>query len=111
MKITLQLRFVFARYCDVFVSRHNCVIIYLFNIVTLFDNVRTTLYCGTFEFSVKITLQLRYVFARLCNVILLCQNDVVLLCQAYIIYWFEVKRFLITLELLYILTRLNYLWE
>ena len=52
-EIKLQLRF-FAPHCDVFLLRHSYVI-YLFNIVTFFDNVR-------------ITLQLRFIFARHCDV-------------------------------------------
>ena len=67
MEITLQLCFVFARHCDVFLLRYNYVI-YLFNVVTFFDNVRITLYFGTFELRMEITLQLRFVFARHCDV-------------------------------------------
>ena len=65
MEITLQLRYVFARH--VFLLRHNYVI-YLFDVVTFFDNVRITLYFGTFELRMEITLQLRFVFARHCDV-------------------------------------------
>ena len=54
MEITLQLCFVFARHCDVFLLRYNYVI-YLFDVVT-------------FELRLEITLQLRYVFARHCDV-------------------------------------------
>ena len=78
METTLQLCFVFARYCNLFLLRCNYVI-YLFDVVRFFDNVRITLYFGTFELRLEITLQLRYVFARHCDVILLCHNDVVLL--------------------------------
>ena len=75
LEITLQLRYVFARHCDVILLRdndvvllhHNCVI-YLFDVVTFFDNVRITLYFGTFELRMEITLQLRFVFARHCDV-------------------------------------------
>ena len=73
---TLQLRFVFARLCDIFLLCYNCVI-YLFNVVILFDNIRITLYFGKFELSLEITLQLRYVFAHDCDIILLCHNDVI----------------------------------
>ena len=55
MEITLQLRFVFARHCDVFLLRHNYVI-YLLVVVTFFDDVRTTLYFSTFELRTEITL-------------------------------------------------------
>ena len=50
-----------------FLLRHNYVI-YLFDVVTFFDNVRITLYFGTFELRMEITLQLRFVFARHCDV-------------------------------------------
>ena len=89
MEITLQLCFVFARHCDVFLLRYNYVI-YLFDVVTFFDNVRITLYFGTFELRLEITLQLRYVFARHCDVILLRHNDVVSLRLNYAIYLFDV---------------------
>ena len=67
MEITLQLCFIFARYCKVFLLRYNYVI-YLFDVVTFFDNVRITLYFGTFELRMEITLQLRFVFAGHCDV-------------------------------------------
>ena len=92
MEITLQLCFVFARHCDVFLLRYNYVI-YLFDVVTFFDNVRITLYFGTFELRLEITLQLRYVFARHWDVILLRHNDVVLLRHNYVIYLFDVVTF------------------
>ena len=41
----------------------------------------------------EITLQLHYVFACRCDVILLRQNDVVLLRHNYIIYLFDVDTF------------------
>ena len=55
MEITLQLCFVFARHCDVFLLRYNYVI-YLFDVVTFFDDVRITLYFSTFELRTEITL-------------------------------------------------------
>ena len=92
MEITWKLRFVFVRHCDVFLLRYNYVI-YLFDVVTFFDNVRITLYFGTFELRLEITLQLRYDFAHHCDVILLCHNDVVLLRHNYVIYLFDVVTF------------------
>ena len=75
LEITLKLRYVFARHCDVILLRRNDVVflrhnyvIYLFDVVTFFDNVRTTLCFGTFELHMEITLQLRFVFAHHCNV-------------------------------------------
>ena len=70
MKITLQLHFLYTRHYDVFLLHHNCVI-YLFVLVTFFDDVRATLYFGTFKLRMKITLQLDYVFARNFDVILI----------------------------------------
>ena len=67
LEITLQLRYVFARHCDVISLRHNDVVllhhnyfIYLFVVVTIFDDVRITLYFGTFELRMEITLQLQF---------------------------------------------------
>ena len=79
MEITLQLCFVFARHCNVFLLRYNYVI-YLFHVVT-------------FELHFQITLQLRYVFACHCDLILLNHNDVVLLPHNYVIYLFDVVTF------------------
>ena len=67
MEITLQLRFGFVRHCSVFLLRHNYVICW-FHIVTFFDDVRITLYFGTFELCMEITLQLRFVFVLHFNV-------------------------------------------
>ena len=59
MEVTLQSRFVLARHCDVLLLRRNYVI-YLFNVVMFFNNVRTTFYFGTFELRMEKTLQLRF---------------------------------------------------
>ena len=74
MEITLQLCFVLARHCDIFLLRHNYVI-YLFDVVTIFDNVRIMLYSGTFELRMKITLHLRFAFARHCDVFLITSRS------------------------------------
>ena len=55
MGITLQLHFGFARLCDVFLL-HNNYVIYLYNVVTYFCNVRIRLYFGTLELPTEITL-------------------------------------------------------
>ena len=55
MEITLQLRFVFARHCDVFLLRHNYVV-YLFVVVTFYDDIRITLYFSIFELRTDIAL-------------------------------------------------------
>ena len=64
-----------------------------------------------FELGMEKTLQLSFAFARHCDVILLRHNDIVLLRRIYVIYLFDVVTFLITLELRYILVRLNYVWK
>ena len=75
-----------------FLLRHNYVI-YLFDVVTFFDNVRITLYFGTFELRLEITLQIHYVFARHCDVILLHHSGVVLLHHNYVFHLFDVVTF------------------
>ena len=107
LEITWQLRFVFARYCDgillcrndVVLRRHN-YIIYLLDVVIFFHNVRITLYFGTFELRMEITLQLCFVLAHHFDVFLLRHN--------YVINLFVVVTSLMTLELRYILVRSNY---
>ena len=63
LEITLQLRHAFAHHCDVILLRHTDVfllrhdyVIYLFDVVTFFDNVRITLYFSKFELRTEITL-------------------------------------------------------
>ena len=92
MEMTLQLCFVFGRRCDVFLIRYNYVI-YLFDVVTFFENVKITLYFRTFELRLEIILQLPYVFACHCDVILLRHNDVVSLRHNYVIYLLDVVTF------------------
>ena len=46
-----------------FLFRHSYVI-YLFSVVTSFDDVRITLYFGTFKLRMEMTLKLRFVFVR-----------------------------------------------
>ena len=65
MAITLQLRFVFVRHCDVFLL-HPDYVIYLLDEVTLFYDVRITLYFGMFEACMEITLQFTITF-RFCS--------------------------------------------
>ena len=67
LQITLQSRYDFARHCDVISLRHNDVIllrhnyvIYLFDLVAFFDNVRITLYFGTFEYGNNVTITFRF---------------------------------------------------
>ena len=69
--------------------------------VTLFDNVRATLYFGTFELRMEITLQLSFVFARHCEVFFITS-------QLHYLFVRCTYVFLMTLELRYILVRSNY---
>ena len=55
MEITLQLHFVLVVNCDVFFIMSQ-LRVYLFNVVTFFDDVRITLYFGRFELCTEITL-------------------------------------------------------
>ena len=64
MEVALQLRFFVVRY---FLLRRNYVM-YLFDVVTFFKDVRLTFYFGTVELRLEITLQLRFVFARHCDI-------------------------------------------
>ena len=98
----MQLGSAFVHHFNIFLLRHNYVI-YLFDGITFFDDVKGTFYFDMFELRMEITLQLCFVFARDCDVFLLRHN--------YIIYLFGVVMFLITLELRYILVRLNYVWK
>ena len=93
MEMTLKLRCVITikkLHCDLDSLRHNYVIC-LFNIVKFSNNVRITLYFGTFELRMEITLQ--FVFARHCDIILLRHNDVLLFRRNYAIYLFVVVTF------------------
>ena len=50
----LQVRFVFARHCNLFfITSQLCF--YLFGVVTFFDDVIITLYFGTLELRTEIT--------------------------------------------------------
>ena len=80
IEITLELRLAFVQHFNIFLLRHNYVI-YLFNVNTLFNDVRITLYFDTFELHMEITLQLRF-FAHHCDVFLLRHN--------YVIYLFSI---------------------
>ena len=92
LEITLQLRYVFACHCDVILLRHNDVVslrlnyaIYLFDVDTIFGNVSITLYFVAFELRVEIKLQLRFVFARHCDVFFITsQLRYLFVCCSYV---------------------------
>ena len=73
----------------------------MFNVVAFFDNVTITLYFGALELCMEITLQLRFGLSCHCDVFLLRHN--------YVIYLFVILTFFMTLELRYVLVRLNYI--
>ena len=63
LEITLQLRYVFAHHCDIILLCHNDVVllrhnyvIYLFDVVTFFDDVRITLEFSAFDLRPETTL-------------------------------------------------------
>ena len=103
MVITLQLRFVFAHHRDVFLLRQNYVI-NLLDVVTVFYNIRITLYFGAFELRTEITLQLRFVFVQHCGVFFITSQSQLFICSKYL-------RFLMAFELRYILVSSNYVWK
>ena len=59
--------FVIVKY---FLFRHNYVI-YLFDVVTFFNDVRNRFYFGTFGLRMEIRLQLRFVFVRHCDMLVI----------------------------------------
>ena len=126
----------------------------LFDVVTFFDVVRITLYFGTFELCVEITLQLRFVFVRHCDIFFITSKLRCLFVrctyaflrrQNYVIFWYVritygndviitfhfcsslscifgyititlfvcsmQLRFSMTLEIGSILVRVNYVWK
>ena len=73
LKNYVSFLFVIAMY---FLLCYNYVI-YLFDVVTFFNDVR--FYFGTFELRMELRLQLRFVFVRHCNMFLLRHNYVICL--------------------------------
>ena len=74
----MQLGSAFVHPFDIFLLRNNYVI-YLFDGITFFDDVRITLYFDMFGLRMEITLKLCFVFARHCDVFLLRFNYVICL--------------------------------
>ena len=67
------------------ITHWNDRVIYLFNVITFFDDVRITLYFDMFGLRMGITLKLRFVFALHCDILSLRHN--------YVIYLFNVVTF------------------
>ena len=80
--------------------RHN-YLIYFFDVVTFFYDVRITLYFGTFELCMEIMLQLRFAFVRHCEVTLLRQDYNFCYVTFTLFICLMQLRFLMTLELRY----------
>ena len=82
-----------------FLFRRNYVI-YLFNVVKFFKDVRLTFYFGTFELRVEITLQLRFVFNRHCDIFFITsQLHYLFLRCSYIFYDVRITLYFGTFEL------------
>ena len=71
-----------------FLFRHN-YFIYFFEVVTFFDDVRNRYYFGTFELRMEITLQLRFVFVRHCNVFFITSQLRYLFVQCKYVFWWR----------------------
>ena len=71
-----------------FLFRHN-YFIYFFEVVTFFDDVRNRYYFGTFELRMEITLQLRFVFVRHCNVFFITSQLRYLFVQCKYLFWWR----------------------
>ena len=65
------------------------IFIYFFLVVTFFDNFRFTLYFGTFELRMEITLQLRFVFARHCDVFFITSQLRYLFVRCSYVFWWR----------------------
>ena len=78
-----------------FLFRHNYVI-YLFNVLMFFDDVRNRVYFGTLKLRMEITLQLRFVFVRHCNVffIVLQLRFLFVRCSSVFLMTLELRIFL-----------------
>ena len=105
MGMAWKLHFVFICHCDVFLILSQLRYLFLpcSYVVTFFDDVKNSFYFCTFELRMEITLQLRFLFVRPSNIFLLRHN--------YVICWFRIFSGFLTLELCYILVRLNYVWK
>ena len=81
-----------CRFCSrlwrIFLVCYNYVI-YLLNVVTFFDDVRNRFYFGTFELLIEITLQLRFVFVRHCNVFFITSKLSYLFVPCSYVFWWR----------------------
>ena len=70
----------FVRHCDYFLFPYNYVI-YLFDVVTFFDEVEKRCYFGTSKLRKEITLQLRFSFVRHCIVFFITSELPLFVCS------------------------------
>ena len=99
-----------------FLFRHNYVIC-LFDVATIFDDVRITLYFGTFELRMEMTWKLRFVFVRHCDFFLFHYNYVIYLFVVVVTFFDDIRnryyfatfelRMKITLQLCFIGSNVN----
>ena len=71
-----------------FLFRHNYAI-YLFDVVTIFDDVRITLYFGTFELRMEMTWKLHFVFVRHCDVFFISLQLRYLFVRCSYVFWWR----------------------
>ena len=81
----MQLGSAFVHEFDILILRYNYVI-YLFDRITFYDDVRIASFFDMFELSMEIKLKLCFIFACHCDVFLLRYN--------YVIYLFDAVTFL-----------------
>ena len=86
----MQLGSAFVHHFDIFLLRHNYVI-YLFDGITFFNDVRITFYFDMFGLHMDIKLKLCFVFARHCDVFLLRYNYAI--CLFDVVTFFDNVRF------------------
>ena len=82
-------RFVFVRQCDVFFISSQLRYLFVPCSSTFSDDVRITLYFGTFELRMEIMLQLRFVFVRHCNVFLITSQLRYLFVRCSYVFWWR----------------------
>ena len=113
--IKSDIRYFFVRSNYVWKLRYSYVALWFFNLLylflrqnsiikafllmTFFHDLSITFFCGTFTLRMEITLQLRFVFVRRCEVFFITSQ---------MHYLFRCRYVFLTLELRYILVCSNY---
>ena len=100
---TLELRYIFVRSNYVWKWHENyisfllvivifcyvTIVIYLFDVVALFNDVRNRFYFGTFKLRMDIKLQLRFVFAPHCNIFFITSQLRYLFVRCSYVFWWR----------------------